>query len=86
MRLPGDAILNPFGALPQTTPNAQSASTLDAPMHKERERLELIRFPIHQLSHFGSNLRSEVCSGSCHPSHAMVWPSEVDLAKSMEDL
>ena len=30
--------------------------------------------------------RSEVCSGSCHPSYAMICLSEIDSAKSVEDL
>ena len=45
MRVRGDAILNPFRILPQTTPNVQSAPALDAPMQKEKERLENNKFP-----------------------------------------
>ena len=29
---------------------------------------------------------TEVCSGTCHPSHAMIWISKIDSAKSIEDV
>ena len=47
MRFPGDALLNPSGALPQTTPNAQSESTFDASMQKGKERLD---FDSHSIN------------------------------------
>ena len=67
MRIRVGAILNPFRAMPHTTQNAQSASTLDAPMQKVKER-EFDKFPEQSTFAFWKmNLRSEVCSGSCHP-------------------
>ena len=45
MRTLGEAILHLLRTSPQTTLNVQSASTLDAPMHKERGRLEFDKFP-----------------------------------------
>ena len=69
-----------------STPNSQSASTYDAPMQKQMERLEMDMFPNPSTFAFWKmSFRSEVCSGSCHPSYAMIWISEIDLAKSVED-
>ena len=31
------------------------------------------------------NVRSEVCSGSCHPSDAMSWNREIEAAQSIDD-
>ena len=45
MRSLDDAMLNPFRAVPETTPNAQAASALDASMQKEKARLEFGGFP-----------------------------------------
>ena len=47
MRFLEDAILHTFRAVPQTAPDAQSASALDAPMQQEKERLEFDEFPRH---------------------------------------
>ena len=44
-RIPGDAILNDLRTSPKAPPNAQSASTSDAPMQKERESQDFHEFP-----------------------------------------
>ena len=70
-----------FSALPQTALNVQSAST------KEKERLEFDKFPNPStFAVWKMKLCSEVCSGSCHPSYPMTWLSEIDSAKSVEDV
>ena len=69
-RILGEAILNPFRTLPQTSPNVQSASTLSTPRQK--------KFPNPSTFVLWEMIfRSEVCSGNCHPSYAMICISEI---------
>ena len=83
MQRPGDAILNPCGALPREDTHC----TASIPMQKEEERLECNMFPNPSTCAFSKmNSRSEVRSGSCHPSYAMTWLGEIESARSVEDL
>ena len=76
-RFQGGAIRNLLRTLPKTTLNAQSASTLDAPMQEEKERLEFDKFPNPStFAVWKMSFRSEDCSVSCHRSYAMIRISE----------
>ena len=73
-RIRGEAILILGRKLPQTLPSVQKTSTWDLPQKKKGTDLNLIRVPIHQLSHsgkwiFGTKI-VQVLVGS---SHATVW-------------
>ena len=37
------------------------------------------------MSYWQLNVRSEVCSGSCHPSDAMSWNREIEAAQTFDD-
>ena len=55
-----------------------SASTLDAPMQREKkkERLEFDKFPNPStVTLWKMNFRREGCSGSCHPSYGSNLPN-----------
>ena len=55
-------------------------------MQKEKERVEFDQFPNPSTFAFWKlNFWSEVCSGSRHPSHAMIWLSEIASAKEVYD-
>ena len=77
-RILGEAILNFFRTLPYTLPSVRQ---------KERERLEFDKFPNPStFTYWKINISSEVFSGCCHTSHAMIWVNEIDSATSMAEL